>query len=148
MNEVSSVPWPERWMKKRFGFFLLFALAIWPFVGLVPQIESIVVNGLLLDTYWQLAYLTITNVVTFFFAISILRVLGSRNPGGKLSRYLVSDSEAPWGRNRVVFITLAAMFAPMFMALVFGSEFSGTNSEHFWRSVLTVCLSSGSGVAG
>lgn len=144
----ANVSWPERWIKKRYGLLLLVALALWPFVGLIPQIESLVVNGLLLDSYWQLAYLTITNVVTFFFAISILRVLGSRNPGGKISRYLFGDSEAPWGQNRVVIITLVAMFAPLFIALAFGSEFSGTNFVHFWRSVLTVSLSAGIGVAG
>ncbi|MFN9461937.1 MAG: hypothetical protein ACK6B2_01940, partial [Planctomycetota bacterium] len=78
-----KVALPERWIKKRYGLLLLFSLMFWPFLGLIPHLESLVVNGLLLDSYWQLAYLTITNVVAFFFAVSILRVLGARNPGGK-----------------------------------------------------------------
>ena len=79
----NKIALPERWIKKRYGLLLLFSLMMWPFLGLIPQLESLVVNGLLLDSYWQLAYLTITNVVAFFFAVSILRVLGTRSQIGK-----------------------------------------------------------------
>ena len=57
---------------------MLVALSVWPLLGFVPQLESLVANGLLLGTYYQLAFLTVTNVVAFFFAISVLRLLNSR----------------------------------------------------------------------
>ncbi|MCU0712691.1 MAG: hypothetical protein MUC43_11570 [Pirellula sp.] len=145
---VQPVLFPERWIKKRYGFFLLVALLLWPFVGLVPSLESLVVNGLLIDRYWQLAYLTITNVVAFFFAVSILRVLGARNPGGKLSMFLFGDSERPWGRTRVISVASVAAFAPLFIALKFGSEFSGYGFLHVCKSITTVGISAVVGVVG
>jgi hypothetical protein len=148
LGDKAVVAFPERWIKKRYGVLLLLSLALWPFIGLVPPLESLVVNGLLLDSYWQLAYLTITNVVAFFFAISILRLLGNRNPGGKISQRLFGDSEAPWGRNRVSSVVLMSVFAPLFLALLFGSEFPESDLGHLLRSLLTVGLSTGLGVAG
>lgn len=137
-----------RWIKKRYGLLLLATLLLWPVLGLVPLCESIVVNGLLLETYWQLAYLSITNVIAFFFAISVLRVLGSRNPGGWVSRTLFGDGEAPWGTKRVLVVALVSTFTPLFLALVFGSEFPGTQLRHIGLSFLTVSASVVIGVAG
>ena len=143
-----KVALPERWIKKRYGLLLLFSLMFWPFLGLIPQLESLVVNGLLLDSYWQLAYLTITNVVAFFFAVSILRVLGARNPGGKTTERLFGDGQSPWGWNRIGAVALLSTFAPAFIALKFGSEFPGTYRDHCLRSLLVVALSTVLGVVG
>lgn len=147
-STTQHVLWPERWIKKRYGLMLLAALLLWPFVGLVPSLESLVVNGLLIDRYWQLSYLTITNVVAFFFAVSILRVLGARNRGGKISMFLFGDSERPWGRTRVIIVTSIAAFAPLFIALKFGSEFSGYGFLHVCKSMATVGISAVAGVVG
>jgi len=144
----NKIALPERWIKKRYGLMLLFSLMFWPFLGLIPQLESLVVNGLLLDSYWQLAYLTITNVVAFFFAVSILRFLGSRNPGGKTTELLFGDGESPWGWNRIVAVALLSTFAPMFISLRFGSEFSGTFRDHCLCSLFVVALSAVLGVVG
>ena len=138
---------PERWIKKRYGLLLLFSLMFWPFLGLIPQLESLVVNGLLLDKYRQLAYLTITNVVAFFFAVSILRVLGARNPGGKTTERLFGDGEAPWGWNRILLVALMAMIAPLFLAFRFGSEFPYKIQTHCFKTVSTVVVSSAIGVS-
>ncbi|XZE18623.1 hypothetical protein SH449x_003920 [Pirellulaceae bacterium SH449] len=143
-----DVLWPERWIKKRYGLMLFVALLLWPILGVIPQMESLVVNGLLLDSYWQLAYLTIANVVAFFFAVAILRVLAFRNPGGKISSILFGDNEKPWGRIRVVVVASIAALAPLFIALKFGSEFAGERFSHVCKSLLTVSLSIIVGVAG
>ncbi|XZE33128.1 patatin-like phospholipase family protein [Pirellulaceae bacterium SH501] len=147
-NDPGFISLPERWFKNRYGFSLLFALLFWPLLSFVPSLESIVVNGLLLDRYWQLAYLTITNDVAFFFAISILRVLGTRNPGGWLSRFLFGVGSASWGWKRVGCVALLSMITPLFIASMFGSEFSGTDFWHYVFAVLTVGLSAAIGVAG
>lgn len=144
---VTAIALPERWIKKRYGLLLLFSLMMWPFLGLIPKLESLVVNGLLLDSYWQLAYLTITNVVAFFFAISILRVLGSRNPGGKTTERLFGDGEAPWGWNRILLVALMATIAPLFLAFRFGSEFPNEFQTHCFKSVFTVVVSAAIGVS-
>lgn len=130
-----------RWIKKRYGLLLLATLLLWPVLGLFPLFESIVVNGLLLETYWQLAYLSITNVIAFFFAISVLRVLGSRNPGGCVSRTLFGDGDAPWGTKRVWVVALVSTFTPPFLALVFVSEFPVTELRHIGLSLFTVIAS-------
>jgi len=144
----SMIDCVERWIKKRYGFSLLATLILWPLLGLVPLFESIVVNGLLLETYWQLAYLSITNVIAFYFTISILRVLSSRNPGGNTSRILFGDGEAPWGIKRILLVALASTFTPLFLAFVFGSEFSGTALTHIGLSLVTVIASVAIGVGG
>jgi hypothetical protein len=146
-DDTVSISWPERWIKKRYGLLLLFSLIMWPFLGLIPQLESLVVNGLLLDSYWQLAYLTITNVIAFFFAISILRVLGARNPGGKTTERLVGDGEAPWGWYRILIVAMMATIAPLFLAFRFGSEFPYAFQMHCFRAVPTVMFSAAIGVS-
>ena len=90
-TDQPNVGWLENLMKKRFGIGMLVALSVWPLLGFVPQLESLVVNGLLLDTYHQLAFLTVTNVVAFFFSFSILRLLNSRNGGGRCMQGLAGD---------------------------------------------------------
>ncbi len=145
---TSPISWPERWIKKRYGLLLLLTLLFWPILALVPQLESLVVNGMLLDSYWQLAYLTITNVVAFFFAISTLRVLGSRNPGGKTAQLLFGDGESPWGAKRAFAVAFLATLSPLFLALQFSSEFPGTTLSHFTLSLLTIGVSATIGVAG
>lgn len=75
-------------------------------------------------------------------------VLGSRNSGGCVSRTLFGDGEAPWGTKRVLVVALVSTLTPLFLALVFGSEFPGTQLRHFGLSFPTVSASVIIGVAG
>ena len=140
-TDQPNVGWLERLMKKRFGIGMLVALSVWPLLGFVPQLESLVVNGLLLDTYHQLAFLTVTNVVAFFFSFSILRLLNSRNGGGRCLQGLAGDGNAPWGSQRIVGVWIAAMFAPLVVVSFFGSEFARSTIDHLWRSLVTIVVS-------
>jgi len=142
------VVWLERWMKKRFGIGMLVALSLWPLLGFVPQLESLVVNGLLLDTYYQLAFLTVTNVVAFFFSVSILRLLNSRNRGGSGLQWLAGDGNAPWGSRRILCVWIAAMVAPLVIVSFFGSEFASSAIKHLGRSLVTIVASSISAIVG
>lgn len=138
----------ERWIKKRYGITLFFLLLVWPLVALVPLTESLVLNGLLLDDYWQLAYLTATNVVAFFFSVAILRVLNTRNPGGGISLYTFGDGELPWGQRRILVVTGLATLAPLFLALRFGTEFNHTSWLHFLWSLVAIASGAFVGVYG
>jgi hypothetical protein len=137
----SALPLLERWMKKRYGITMLLALASWPAIAKLPQLESLVANGMLLDSYYQLGYLTITNVVAFFFAISVLRVLESRNPGGIILKRIAGNGEAPWGWYRIFAVGAAATIAPLIVAIAFASEFETTDTAHFLLATLTIALS-------
>jgi hypothetical protein len=140
--------WSERMIKKRFGLGLLGGLLLWPLVAILPGVQSLAVNGLLLDRYSQLAYFTVTNVVAFFFSVSILRLLGSRNPGGCCSRFIAGEGDRPWGRRRIFWVVLASLFAPVFIASIFGTEFPGTVFSRFWRTTLTIGAGAVFGVTG
>ena len=138
--------WLERIVRKRFGIALLISLGGWWLLGFIPQLESLVVNGFLLDRYWQLAFLTVTNVVAFFFSFAILRLLNSRIPGGRCLQWLAGDGSARWRRVRTVCVLVAALVAPTVLACGFGSEFP--QDGHWWRSTLTIVASGVVGVAG
>ena len=148
IDKERPVGWLERLMKKRFGFGMLFALNLWPLLGFVPQLESLVVNGLLLETYYQLAFLTVTNVVAFFFSVSILRLLNSRNSGGFGLQWLAGDGNAPWGARRILCVWIAAMVAPLVVVSFFGSEFAKSAIVHLGWSLVTIFASAISAIAG
>lgn len=148
VRDQATMPWPERMVKKRYGIAMLLALSIWPLMGFIPQLESLVVNGLLLDTYYQLAFLTVTNVVAFFFSISILRLLNSRNMGGSWLQWLAGDGSAPWGTQRIFWVAFSSMVAPLVVGTFFGSEFATSIFVHFKWSVLTIAISVLAGIAG
>ena len=136
----------ERIVRKRYGIALLVGLAGWPLLGFIPQFESIVVNGFLLDGYAQLAFLTLTSVVAFFFSFAILRLLNSRVPHSGLLQLIAGDGSAPWERTRMVIVLLMAMIAPTVLAFRFGSEFAPNG--HAWRATATICASAAVALLG
>ncbi len=142
------IGWLERIVKKRYGIAMLVALSVWPLLGFCPWLEALVVNGLLLDTYYQLAFLTVTNVVAFFFSISILRLLNSRNSGGRWLQRLAGDGSDPWGKQRMFWVAFCSMVAPLIVVSCFGSEFATSPAVHFLWSVLTIASSVVVGLAG
>ena len=144
--EEKALGWLERGVRKRFGLALLIGLGGWWLLGFVPQLESLVANGLLLDGYWQLAFLTLTNVVAFSFSFAILRLLNSRIPGGWFLQRIAGDGNTRWSQTRIRSVFLAALVAPAILAFGFGSEFP--QAGHWWRSVLTIAASSAVAVAG
>lgn len=143
-----SVGWLERIVKKRYGIAMLLALSVWPLLGFIPQLESLVVNALLLDTYYQLAFLTVTNVVAFFFSFSMLRLLNSRNKGGSWLNWLAGDGSAAWGTCRIFCVAIGSTVAPLVVVTFFGSEFATSVFAHFLWSVLTIAISVLAGMAG
>lgn len=128
-------------MRKRFGILMLLTLAIWPFLGFLPCLESVVVNGLLLDVYPQLGLLTVINVNAFFFCFSILRLQNTRIKGTVLTN-LIGDGNAPWGFTRVFATTLLGTIAPIVLAYFFGSDFPVAGYCHLCWSLLTIILAS------
>ena len=136
----------ERMVRKRFGLALLIGLFGWWVLGFVPQLESLVANGLLLNAYWQLAFLTLTNVVAFFFSFAILRLLNSRIPGGSWLRKIVGDESARWSKRATRFALVGALIAPTVLAFAFGSEFA--QSGHWWRSAITIVGAAAAAVLG
>lgn len=147
-TDQHKVGWLERLMKKRFGIGMLVAFSVWPLLGFFSPLESLIVNGLLLDTYYQLAFLTITNVVAFFFSFSILRLLNTRSSGGRCLQLLAGDGNTPWGSQRILGVWIASMFAPLVIVSFFSSEFASSTIDHLWRSLVTIIMSAIAAIFG
>ncbi|WP_182870676.1 patatin-like phospholipase family protein [Rhodopirellula sp. JC639] len=145
-SEAKAFLWIERIVRKRFGILLLLALVCWPLLGFVPALESLVANGLLLDRYSQIAFLTLTNVVAFYFSFSILRLLNSRIVGGRWLQWIAGDGNAPWSRSRMQAVLLFALVAPAILAFQFGTELPPDG--HWWRSIVAIALGAAAAIAG
>ena len=118
-----------RSIRKRYGIGMALLLALWPVAGFVPSLESILVNGMLVDSYRQLGFVAFINTLAWFFCISIQRLLNSRIPGVFWTQ-IVGDGEAPWGIRRV-WVTLGlASVTPLVLAFGFGSEFPYEGISH------------------
>ena len=74
----------SRLIRKRYGIGMMLALMLWPLAGFSGALEAIIRNGLLIETYRQLAFVALVNTIAFFLGSSIQRLLNSRIPG-KLS---------------------------------------------------------------
>jgi hypothetical protein len=115
--------WWDRLIAKRFGYFLAISLLAWPLLTAIPALKAILSNVMLLDSYPQLFFFTFTNVVAFFFATAILRVLYFRYPTNSLLHRAIGNGDARWGCNRVWFVTLLALITPLVLSTSFGTEF-------------------------
>lgn len=123
----SKCPTPQsgwhRFVAKRFGILMACSLLAWPLAAEIPQLDSMITNAMLLDSYPRLAFLTFTNVIAIFFAMSILRLLNHRNPGHGIFQAAIGDGAAPWGKRRLRCVTLIAVATPLLLSLQFDSEF-------------------------
>jgi hypothetical protein len=126
----------ESFVKCRFGILLLFALSVWPAVPFIPSLESLVRNGFLLDNYWQLGYLAATNVIAFFFAFAMTRLLALRNPGLEWLSAIVGNGDMPWGWHRIICILIVASVGPLVIASVLGTEIDRPMPDYHGALVL------------
>lgn len=148
---VEAPPQPtslsERAILKRFGILMLATLGFWPFLGFWSKAAAIVVNGLLLDTYFQLGFLTMVNVVAFFFCFAILRLQNQRL-GGHFWTRVAGDGESPWGWRLVGRAFSFSMLTPLILALFFGSEFPTTAFMHFAKSLFWIAAGGAASMFG
>lgn len=122
--------WIRRNVRKRYGVFMMLTLAFWSLAGLNPAAESLLKNGLLIDSYLQLWFLTIVNVVAVFFCVSVNRVLNDRFPGLVWS-FLFGDGSRPWSVVLFLIVSLVSVFTPAILAMCFASEYPTTSKDHF-----------------
>lgn len=113
-----------RSVRKRYGIGMLAALILWVPAGSLWFLEALTGNVFLLDTYLQLAFLTVVNSMAVVFAIAIIRVLNGRFPGKFATRWL-GDGSSPWATQHFRLATLFACVTPLLLAFYYGSEYSG-----------------------
>lgn len=113
-----------RLIRKRYGIGMVAALVFWVPVGSLSPLEALAGNVFLLDTYLQLAFLTIVNTMAVVFAIAIVRVLNSRFPGMFVTRWL-GDGSSPWTAKHFLVSAAFACITPLLLAAYYGSEYSG-----------------------
>jgi hypothetical protein len=150
--ESTWLSWWLRLVAKRFGYFMAVSLLAWPLLTIVPAFRSILSNVMLLDSYPQLFFFTFINVIAFFFATAILRVLYNRYPSNSWLHKAIGDGSSPWGIARVWGVTMIAVVTPVLLATFFGSEFESPRLAVFERlpvqcsTILCVTLSAVAGV--
>ena len=136
-NSNSNENWISRSMRRRYGVGMMLALLFWPFAGFVGYFESILRNGMLIDTYRQLAFLTFVNAIAIFFCTAIQRLLNSRFPGGWWHS-LFGDGSQPWSKKRIRWTLGIATLTPLLLALFFGEEFDSSLLTHIPMSVFSI----------
>ncbi|HBE68579.1 MAG TPA: hypothetical protein DDW52_10570 [Planctomycetaceae bacterium] len=136
----------ERAIRKRFGILLFLGLSAWPLIGFWSAAEAIVANALRLNTYFQLTFLTVVNVIAYFFCFAILRLQNQRLGGTIWSRIAGSGGE-PWKRKRFVLVISLALLAPLILVCGFGSEFPYGGLKHFAYATLSEVVGVGLGLA-
>lgn len=141
-GEKKQISVVERVIRKRFGVLMLLALVAWPILGFWSVAQPIVANALLLDTYYQLGFLTMVNVVAFFFCFAILRLQNTRLGGRNWSR-VAGDGQSPWRRSLIIRVIVLAVIAPVVLALCFGSEFPTRVFEHAMWSTISIAVGGG-----
>ena len=137
----------SRMMRKRYGIGMLLVLALWPLLGFWKDIESILVNGMLLDTYQQLGFVAFLNSLAWFFCISMQRLLNTKIPGWWWTKFF-GDGSRPWGILRICLTLLAAAITPLILAFSFGSEFPFNEYDHTWRSLVAIAIGLALGLGG
>lgn len=136
-NSTPNENWITRAMRRRYGVGMMLALLFWPLAGFVGYFESILRNGMLIDTYRQLAFLTFVNAVALFFCTAIQRLLNSRFPGGWWQS-LFGDGSRPWSKKRIRWTLGLAAFTPALLAMFFGEEFDSNIFTHIPLSVFSI----------
>lgn len=131
--------WFERAIRKRFGIFMLVSLVSWPLLGFWSVAEAIVANALFLDTYWQLGFLTMVNVVAFYFCFAILRLQNQRL-GGRFWSRVAGKGNLTWNEALHLRNTILSLIAPAVLAACFGSEFPTTAAMHAIWSLLSIAI--------
>ena len=126
-------------MKKRYGILMLIGLTSWTLTGFVPMLESILANGLLLDNYAQLAFLSFVNFVAVVFCIATMRLLNRRIPGGRVLRRF-GDSSNAWTPNVFLAAGVIGSFTPIVLAVSFNSEYPATGPKHLCYATIAVAL--------
>jgi hypothetical protein len=141
-NDASSLAgegWASRNMRKRYGILMLNALLGWTLLGFVPMFESIVANGMLLDTYSQLAFLTFTNYVAVVFCVATHRLLNCRIPGGQVLQKL-GDGARPWTIELSLVTIAIGSITPLTLAAFFCTEFPFSGGLHVVVSVISISM--------
>lgn len=123
MPKGSWLNWWLRLVAKRFGYFMALSLLAWPLLTIIPALQSILSNVMLLDSYPQLFFFTFNNVIACFFSTAILRVLYSRYPSNSWLHKAIGDGATPWGVARIWGVTTLAVITPILLATAFGTEF-------------------------
>lgn len=139
LDNLSSEHWFSRLVKRRYGISMLATLMAWTILGFVPALESILLNGMLIDAYRQLCFLTVINVIAMFFCVSINRLLNSRIPGGWL-KSLLGDGSQPWNTTQFTLTLIASCVTPTMLAVGFASELTTNSGEHAVRSSLAILI--------
>ena len=143
--------WGSRLIRKRYGIGMLAALVLWIPAGSVGFLEALTGNVFLLDTYLQLAFLTVVNAMAVVFAIVIIRVMNDRFPGRFATRWL-GDGSAPWTVGHLLLAIMFTCVTPLVLAFYYGSEYSGivhpsreavSTFEHVTFSFLAILLGGG-----
>ena len=131
-------------MRKRYGIGMMFALMLWPFAGFYSELEAILRNGLLLETYRQLVFVAFVNTIAFFLGSSIQRLLNSRVPG-KWWQAIFGDGTKPWTRMQIVGTVVASAITPSLLAMFFAEDFSASTGQHVIMSIVYIGIGLGLG---
>lgn len=145
VRELHDPNWVSRFVCKRYGITMIVLLLAWPLFGFRSKLESLVVNGLLLDSYVQLGFVAFVNTLAFFFAVAIQRLLNRRIPGKYWSN-LFGDGSQPWATFGILLTLGAVAISPIVLAFGFGSEFPFNGLDHTWRVFLAIFTGEAIGV--
>ena len=121
-------------VRKRYGIGMMFALMLWPLIGFWRDAEAIVRNGLLIETYHQLAFVALVNTIAFFLGSSIQRLLNSRVSGNWWPA-IFGDGTQPWTLMQICCTIVASAITPSLLAMFFAENFSASTRQHVLLSV-------------
>ena len=127
----------SRLMRKRYGISMMLGLTLWPFAGFSSGLEAILRNGLLIETYRQLAFVALVNTIAFFLGSSTQRLLNSRVPC-KIWRAIFGDGTQAWTKIQIGGTVIASAVTPSLLAIFFAEDFSTSTFQHVLLSIVHI----------